>query len=885
MIQIQTRLVRTFRCAALTTPSLLALLQGAFFGGMSPAAGADDTSQAYNLRINGVNVVTTRPSVRVGGEWFVPISPLSRALGAVLTVDPVAQTVRVLRSGGGSAIYDGTTGRVLQGFVLAGQVANFRQVQLNVGLENILFPLSGAVALFGVTAREDLDEQVIDIKLPVNAGFAGSSDGPSFQFAALEQRYGLTTNGSVWQQYLDLRGQALAGGDQLDGNLELSRIEGGSLFGFRSGSLRVALSRMRALTMGDQSTQTSVEPLVNSVRGIGYEWAWKGFQLNVYGGRAASSTSVGLGTSGLARYDGNIVGIGAHRKLKYADFSLAGAAFDGPRRGGSAIGGALAGTYARNDFRMQGLIGHYAGFSLRPGVFSLVGSAGTDTAAPQQEGQHVKGFGYGFSLIDSYTPFRNNILLFTALWEDYSRNVLILREESRFTAVRRKSFSTSLRPSRYFGFIGSIRQSMSTSGNLDSQSGFTYGANAATPGRVPVQMGYFRSVQKNQSGLYASGTRYDVTQYSVHVPSWNRLGLSAFYSEVQLGSLHSKSITETLTADMKRFGRLAVHDQLQPKSSHNFGFDWSREFGHTGTYASGGLERQLSPQRSPILAPIVAIRVPVFRAQTLTASFLSVGGNPMFRIEISGPILRRREQVTANSQTALIVPASLTGQAYFDTDLDGSFKAGVDKPIPQIQVWLDGDTVTTTDSGGFFHFDALTPGSHRIRARISTLPANLIFTEEEINVAVMPYRSNRQDFRAIRTGKLRGLVTVATLDDAGQMVVRAFPDARILANGNRDTFTEGDGGFVMGDLPPGKYQIRIDPTNIPSNLICGPASQIVEVKSGQITDAVEFRLTRPVIVRPAPPVGRIATRKPVWPSDTGKDLPERERWLAHEVDL
>lgn len=131
-------------------------------------------------------------------------------------------------------------------------------------------------------------------------------------------------------------------------------------------------------------------------------------------------------------------------------------------------------------------------------------------------------------------------------------------------------------------------------------------------------------------------------------------------------------------------------------------------------------------------------------------------------------------------------------------------------------------------------------------------------------MAVMPYRSNRQDFRAIRTGKIQGTVTIATLDDAGQEMVKPFPDARILATGNRDTFSESDGAFVLGDLPPGTYQLRLDPASVPGSFVCHPAMQTVEVKSGKISSDVNFRLARPVIVRSAPPLSRGAVEGFVW---------------------
>jgi len=859
--------------------SLLSLLRATLMGILSTLALGQQSPQDYNLRVNGAPVVTSRPATRVAGEWFVPLAPLARSLGANLSLDPIAQSLRVLRSNGVTATYDGPTGRILQGSVLAGQVVNFRQVQLNVGMENVVFPLSGAVALFGVTARENVEEQVLDIESLASTGGGGGGNGPMFQFASLEDRYGLISNGDIWQQFLNVRGEGLMGASRLTGTLDLTRATGGSFLDFRQGSLRLEMANRRAITAGDQGTYTGVEALMNSVRGLGYEWGWRGFLVDGYGGRAASTTSVGLGNAGLANYDTTLAGFGLRRKVKTSDFSLAGNGFRGARRSGTTLGAAYSGTYARNEFKLQGLLGYFSGFSLRPllqSVNTALGSQPAATVAPggivqvEQETQHVKGLGYGISVVDSYTPLKSNIVSFTGLWENYSRNFLIVREESRFSAVARESFSASLRPSRYISFMGSIHQDAELLGSIGSQRGYTYGVNASTPGRIPIQGGYFRSVQRNGG---PSGTLFELSQYSLQVPRWNRFGVSAIYSDVHFGSLLSRSITETLSADFRRFGRLSLHDQLQVQSGNNYGLDWSKEFGRSGAYVLGGLERQTSRQREAMLAPVAALRLPLFRGQTLTMSYLSVGGSSLFRIEIGGPILRRREQVTANSQTALIVLASLTGQVYFDVDLDGSFKAGVDRPIPQMQVWLDGEVSTTTDSAGYFHFDGLTPGSHLLRARITTLPANLILVQEELHVAVMPYRSNQQDFRAIRTGKIQGTVTIATLDDAGREMVKPFPDARILATGNRDTFSESDGTFVLGDLPPGTYQLRMDPASVPGSFVCQPAMQTVEVKSGKISAAAEFRILRPVIVRSAPAPSRGAVEGFVWEIRTGGRAP------------
>ena len=165
--------------------------------------------QEYALRINGNPIVTTRPAVRVAGEWFVPLAPVARALGSDLKLDPTAQSFRIVRGDGVTASYDAASGRILQGAVLAAQVANFRQIQLNVGVDNILFPLDGVIALFGVTVREDFDRQILEIESLPSTGASGSAGGFGTSYAYRNFSNGTPFGTLIMWDYRDRNG----GGD------------------------------------------------------------------------------------------------------------------------------------------------------------------------------------------------------------------------------------------------------------------------------------------------------------------------------------------------------------------------------------------------------------------------------------------------------------------------------------------------------------------------------------------------------------------------------------------------------------------------------------------------------------------------------------------------
>jgi hypothetical protein len=175
--------------------------------------------------------------------------------------------------------------------------------------------------------------------------------------------------------------------------------------------------------------------------------------------------------------------------------------------------------------------------------------------------------------------------------------------------------------------------------------------------------------------------------------------------------------------------------------------------------------------------------------------------------------------------------------------------------MPRLQISLDGEQTNLTDAFGFFHFDHVNPGTHRLRAAMETVPASLVFADgEEHMAAVIPHRENRQDFRTVESGQIRGRVMVAQegLFDK-EPPLNPFPDAHILTSRDRDTFSERDGEFLLGDLAPGTYVVRLDPAAIPRGLVATPATRTVQVKPGQSTGGADFRLDRPVIVRPVPP--------------------------------
>jgi hypothetical protein len=233
----------------------------------------------------------------------------------------------------------------------------------------------------------------------------------------------------------------------------------------------------------------------------------------------------------------------------------------------------------------------------------------------------------------------------------------------------------------------------------------------------------------------------------------------------------------------------------------------------------------------------------------LTLSYMSMRGWSTFQLTLGGPFLRHREMLDVNGNSAMLVQAALTGQVYWDVNANGKYDAAVDRPLSKLQVVLDGAQTAFTDSSGYFRFDHVNPGAHRLSAAMETVPASLVLANGEEQVAaVLPYRENRQDFRAVTAGQIHGRVMVVQegfFDK--EPPTKPLPDAHILSSRDRDSYSDGDGSFVLADLPPGLYALSLDPATVPPGMACTPASRTVEVTAGQVVGGADFRLARLVI--------------------------------------
>jgi hypothetical protein len=804
------------------------------------------------MTVNGNPLVTTRPVTRLGDEWFLPLVPIAQAVGAELQITGDPQQLNVRRSDGTPISYDSRNGEVRSRVVLIGRIKGFEQVQM-VGLNgDLLFPLNGVVALLGVDIYEDRGRNLLVIQTSNVAGSRAHSGGSLLNLGTVDYNYGLTTNGSDYGEFANFRSQILAGNARTTESLILSGIQGSSAPRLIQGWIRADLPSNRAVVIGDQSTYSGVEAFTNSVRGVDLETPFKALFSNFYAGRAVSTSFATVGPLGVAKYDTNLIGFGLRRTARNQEFVLAGNHFRNPDRRGTAFGAAYRVGNRTDQFRIQSSFGRFSGSTLQPSSTIELPIEQQQTPITAIKTIPVSGPALGLTVTNTFNPAK--YITVTGQVERYGKDFLSIRDDSRFTGQFNKSASVVLRPAQSLSLNGSASDRLFLQTQRRSRN-YGYGANATLPGARNLQWSAFRSVQTDDASPLG---RFVLEQFSVSAPSFKSYSLYTYYSRIRLGRDLVRNVNVVLVSDRGRYGRFGIHDQVQLGTTNRYGVDWTLQSRTHDEFIRAGIDRSQNLKQVPTLAQSVGMKVPLPGRHSLLFTFTREGLSKMLQLEFGGHVDRHREfSSDGSSRPVVVVRVRITGRVYLDSDFNGEFNAKIDAPMPDIAVWLDEDKVVRTDAQGIFRFDDIATSAHRVHVALEGVPADLVFADlAERTTAVAPYSDNTVNFRIVRAGRITGRVTYLDYTaDTAKPVERPATDVRIVATGDRDTFSEASGNFLLSDLPPGTYELQIDTETIPQFYTSKPATVSVEVKPGKTSEGVQFQLAvppRPVIEKSLP---------------------------------
>jgi len=819
---------------------------------LSFAVVAFGQSGDWVVLVDGSPVALPRPVVRTGGDLFIPILAVARALGFQVEAAPEIRGLRARRGAGAAAEYDGRNGEIRFGPVVAGQLRNYTQVTVSGPLEELLFPVDGLIPLLSVDVREDQGENVLQInssrepvKLPSAHGMGLSS---------LDYTVGVTMVNGSNGHYTLLRSDALGGGIPLVSNFLFTGT--GTDLSLRQGTVIANVGGRRALTVGDQTSVGGIDSMVSSVRGVGYSSPFKGFDATMYAGKTAGTVRSVLGSPGVASYDSSIAGGALRKRNQNGDLSFAASSFNGPDRNGTSAGGAFTKITRRNQMRAQVTAGTFSGFSVR-----TLSGMGTDPATspatsiePSQiqiaERAYVQGAAVGLNFLDTFSPVEP--LAITAQVVRYGKNFLTPREDSEFNAQATERVLMTLKPLTSVSLYGGVTRRHYLLGESGVMHGFTYGASGAVPALAWLHFGYFRLVQNDAAAVLG---RLELSQYSATVLNVREYSGIFMFSNLKTSGSPARTLNATVSRDFFQFGHLSVHDQLQFNTSHRYGAEWEVRIPHGNLRL--GLDRLTSLQANErSIIPVVGLVFQLAK-QRLQVTYSGDRGIHMLSFTIGGPLIARENvRKDADGRVSLTATASLEGQVYFDSDANNVFSAGIDTPMPDITVWLDEQTSVRSDAKGFFRFERVNPGTHAIHADLAEVPADMVFEDsEERRIAVLPFRKNIQNFAVVRTGALTGKVTYLDYSqDDEKPVQRPLAEARVIADGEHDTYSDADGNITIASLPPGTYQLKVDPETAPEGYVA-LEPQEVRVTAGETLRGLRIQLVmppRPVIIKDLP---------------------------------
>ncbi len=804
------------------------------------ASVASAQTAPLTILVAGSPVASSRPAERNAGEWFIPLAAVARALDIDVKATADGTGIRARGRAGVEMVFDGRSGEIRYGQMVVGRVKAYRQIVLAGSIENLLFPVSGVVALLGVDVTEDPERQILRVE-PA-AGLRGGPSPPSFTLAGLDYSIGMTTGEGRLQHYTSLQGEALAGGATLSTQWLLNG--NGSRVGIRQGSGQADFGERRILGAGDQTSRTSLDSLLTSYRGVSFRRpTGAGFDTEVYAGRAMGSVAVSQGELGLASYEGHVAGISTSRRSSAGEVALSGQWFDGVERRGVSAGMVLVRVTPRHQLKAQMVFGDFSGLSAR--TTPVRGSAG------------------GASVLYTFTPV--NQLSLTVQADRYGKNFLTAREDAQFNAQSSRRGTLTVRPFSGASIFAGLNDRVLLVGSADRLTGRHFGASTRVPG-TPLQLGFFSSRQHDTASPVG---RIDMTQYSATLFDAARFSGNAYYSETTFGGQAARNVGATIGREFSRAGRFSLLGQWQMAGSQRLGFEWQRELPSIGGLIRAAVERVdfKEPGRDARYVPQGTLALALPFGQRLHLSYSGNPGNRTLSIALSGPLARGSHIRHDGDRVSIDAVATVAGRVYFDADGSGTFQAGLDRGLPEVRIWLDDHESVLTDRDGSFHFDQVAPGARSLRAELDGVPADLVFgTNAERTVAAVPYAPNRQDFRVVRTGSVRARIAVMLPGaEEGQTVMKPLPDirvvavlpvagqtpgntaaARTVADAPHDSYTDVFGKVTLTALPPGTYELQIDAESIPEGFVASPGTARVVVRPGETTSDVQF------VVAPAP---------------------------------
>ncbi|MDQ3265485.1 MAG: stalk domain-containing protein [Myxococcota bacterium] len=744
-------------------------------------------------------------AARHEGRLVLPIVPIAEALGDGVSVDAVARTVTVRRRTGVIAVLQLDSGQILENgtpvMLSASQgtpliPADPRAVMVPVELATALLDASIVVdpATTAVTVSRDLPQVSV-------------SQGAAIGFVDLHQsRYAYLANVSdnAFNHSLQLSAGGRLHDGELSGVVTLAGAATGAIADLQQWLFAFQRPNGQRFVLGDLSTGGDLSFLSLSLRGAWYRQPFGVMDVTTFAGGARSGLLPDA-TNPDAR-----PGLNFDTPAVGTYFTLGRQAAQGQEHQLTSSGGLMWFNGPRAN---AGIVSTSVRYSTRIHSFQAELGAGTFEQR-LLDGTLSRRFGLLFQTTETLTPVEALTLVagFSHISENFLsingtgglRPMNLLSGAMRWRAAPWLTFSIGARhqehlehPDRPVDYDLSATTSVAPGGgwptlvvtHSDGQSSLL-GPRMLTVANLTQRWG--------SSDLFLSGTRTDLgtagPQLTLSVGGAHQLAPTVF-----IGASQSISDRGALGGNVDL--SLASFFTQQVSVGVGAGYQWD------GT-------RLVPTARLSVRAAL-----PGKHQLSLSVNQSQLGANAY--LDISGFFWDRPAPAPLGRNATELPPALgvFTGRVFQDVNLNGRYDPSEDRPLPGVQVLVNGNNLVQTDPDGQYRVGNLAAGRHTVRLNLLTVRADLsLLAAARQEVEIGAEREAVVDFRLVRTGRISGVVWLDA-DGDGEIDDEETPlaDVRVVA-GQRDTLTNALGDFVLGDLPQGAHMVTVDEKTLPEEL-------------------------------------------------------------------
>jgi hypothetical protein len=763
-----------------------------------------------------------------GGRLFLPIATIAQALGDTLSSDSTLRIVTIRRQNGTTAVFNAQLNEVRENGAVVLTVSGTADLVFPPTPNELMLPAEIVAALLDVIVRRDENQAIVITRKDIQAQTirTGAKHAP-WELFQLEYDYNFSRYSSSGDHTLVLRGTGRIGDARLSFIANTSvGVTRNSRAVLQGGSVRLDRPNGQSFVAGEFGTGTDVEFLSAAVRGGLVQLPLDRVRLDFFGGQTTSGILEPLPPDTFTadplrpkpfspltvRYDTKILGAiatTATQGPRQPDFTLSGGAmhFDGSSREGNMVAGGL--KYMSGLNRLQA--------DLAVGQFSGVNRNGTQS----------RGTGLAMNLTGSYR-LTDQVLVQGRY--NYVGPTFLSPQSGLHEPTNLAAAGVSWQPERW------LTAAVSAS-------------TATTPGRTGQFNRYITATlnlapDNAWPALFISHTQSGTTQ----------LRNSAF-TLITATKKFQRWLLFVNGARVKSFGATSLNVQAggNIRINESNTFEVSQSLGSRGLYSgiatwqvsnlfhqrlsfSGGLGYTRSNTAPVQTSEHLSASVKLPRNSTLQFSYLQTQTGTTALLTLHGLFFssRRAERAINGPLAELNSYRAVYGRVYQDVNLNGRFDPGVDQPQANVRVRVDGSRYAVSDASGNFRIESVARGEHAVYLDLLSVRADLTLLDNtQQQITLDSSHDSVVDFRVVRTGRISGVVWLDA-NENGRMdeLERPFADVRIVTGSGRDTLTDENGHFLIGDLPPGEHILLVDEKTLAERTRSVAGSQTIKVTAG-----------------------------------------------------